>query len=99
MLVGEDCTQFLWEKHSKELDILFFNLINSSEHDVLKLVIKINLKEKNPESALAWTKFPNILNIALFVFTVFYRDRSWDGLSIEHKDSPFGPSLNPICKV
>ena len=45
MLVGEDCTQFLWEKHSKELDILFFNLINSSEHDVLKLVIKINLNK------------------------------------------------------
>ena len=33
-------------KYSKELDILFFKLINESERDILKLAIKIHLKKK-----------------------------------------------------
>ena len=34
MLMDDDCTQCLWGKNSKELD-MFFNLINENEHDLL----------------------------------------------------------------
>ena len=40
MLVDMDCTIFMG-KHSKELEIWLFNLINDSQHDFLKSAIKI----------------------------------------------------------
>ena len=53
MIVEEACTRPLWEEHSKELNILFLNLINESERDFSTLAIKIHLKKKNPETNLA----------------------------------------------
>lgn len=46
MIVEEACTRPLWEEHSKELNILFLNLINESERDFSTLAIKIHLKKK-----------------------------------------------------
>ena len=46
MIVEEACTRPLWEEHSKELNILFLNLINESERDFSILAIKIHLKKK-----------------------------------------------------
>ena len=51
-------TSTTWEKHSKELNILFSNLIYESERDFLTFSIKNHLKKKNPETALTCTKFP-----------------------------------------
>ena len=39
-------TSTVWENHFKELDILFFNLVHKSDHEVLTLTIKIYLKKK-----------------------------------------------------
>ena len=47
------------QKFKKELDVLFFNLINESERDFLTLAIKIHIR-KSLEMTLTWTKLPEI---------------------------------------
>ena len=57
MLMAKDCTQPLWEKHLKELKILFFNQTNEKTLDFLFFTIKICSKKINLETALVCTKF------------------------------------------